>query len=284
MPIIQNDYSVREESSTVFHYLAVPQNKELFYYSTSAGRELWKRDYSLERKDINNYMINYLLRGRATLSVNGRELPLRQGDLTFLHLGGHSTLSCCEEGTEVIFFHVLGAQTQDIYNAFREKGGCILHNIPEDLMNKTFQSFAALVGAADGFYGQSRILYGLLTEILRLRDLESQPEYPKFIDKILCHILYSCPPPTPAEVAAHFGFSPIYLERLFKRYVGESMRSYILRQKYAFACRFLADTDMTVDEVARRVGYSDAKGLIVLFAKFGKLTPLAYRKKVRGKP
>lgn len=41
---------------------------------------------------------------------------------------------------------------------------------------------------------------------------------------------------------------------------------------------------MTVDEVARRVGYSDAKGLIVLFAKFGKLTPLAYRKKVRGKP
>ena len=105
---------------------------------------------------------------------------------------------------------------------------------------------------------------------------------PKLIDTILCWILYKCPLPTPAEVAARFGFSPVYLERLFKRHVGESMRSYILRQKYAFACRFLTDTDLSVEQVAQKVGYSDTKGLIVLFSKFGGLTPLAYRKRMRG--
>lgn len=61
------------------------------------------------------------------------------------------------------------------------------------------------------------------------------------------------------------------------------MSSYILRQKYQFACRFLVDTDISVAEIARRVGYGDTKGLIVLFSKFGKLTPLAYRKRARGK-
>ena len=59
------------------------------------------------------------------------------------------------------------------------------------------------------------------------------------------------------------------------------MQSYILKQKYAFACRFLTDTDMSVYEIAQKVGYGDSKGLIVLFSKFGKLTPLAYRKKTR---
>lgn len=56
------------------------------------------------------------------------------------------------------------------------------------------------------------------------------------------------------------------------------MRQYILKQKYEFACSYLIDTDMSVAEVAHKVGYSDSKGLITLFAKFGTLTPLAYRK------
>ena len=60
------------------------------------------------------------------------------------------------------------------------------------------------------------------------------------------------------------------MERLFKKYVGQSMQSYILKQKYAFACRFLTDTDMSVYEIAQKVGYGDSKGLIVLFSKFGK--------------
>lgn len=285
MAVIRSKYSFYEEKTTSLHYLAVPQEKTLFYYATSAGKECLRADYYLEREAINIFMINYVLRGEGVLRAGGKEFRLRKGDLTFLHLAEHSVFYPAEDGLEIIYFHVLGAQTQDIYSAFLEKReqDYVLHGFPEKTVTDCFDQYMAQIGAQDGFYKQSRILYFLLTEILRVRRSEAVQKYPKLIDSILCWILYKCPLPTPAEVSAHFGFNPVYLERLFRKYVGESMRSYILRQKYAFACRFLADTDLSVEQIAQKVGYSDTKGLIVHFSKFGGLTPLAYRKRVRGK-
>lgn len=283
MPTIRGKCSVYEESTSTLHFLTVPQDKTLLYYATSARRECLKSDYFLERKDINIYMINYILRGSAILCVNSRELRLQSGDLTFLNLTEHSIFFPTEDKTEIIYFHVLGGQIQDIYSAFLEKGDYVVHGFPKNTAEDCFKRFSAQVEAEDDFFERSRILYFLLTEILRIRNKEPLQKYPKLIDMVLCRILYRCPPPSPSEIAEYFGFNPIYLERMFKRYVGESMRSYILRQKYAFACRFLADTDLSVEQIAQKVGYSDTKGLIVLFSKFGGLTPLAYRKRVRGK-
>ncbi len=285
MAVIRSKYSLYEEKTLSFHYLAVPQDKMLFYYATSAGRECLRSDYYVEREKINIYMINYVLRGEGILRVDGKEYRLHAGDLTFLHLAERSVFFPAEDGLEIIYFHVLGAQTQDIYSAFLEKHAqdYVLRNFPEKTVTDCFNAYVAEIGVQDGFYKQSRILYFLLTEILRVRRSETVQKYPKLIDNIMCWILYKCPLPTPAEVSAHFGYNSVYLERLFKHYVGESMRSYILRQKYAFACRFLADTDLSVEQIAQKVGYSDTKGLIVLFSKFGGLTPLAYRKRVRGK-
>ena len=281
MPIISKNFSIDEKQTQSLPFLPVPQNKELFYYATSAGHETWKDSYFFERQDINIYMINYVVSGSYTLTVDGREIKVGQGDLVFLHLVTHHILSKAEDMTETVYFHVLGGQTKEIYNAYLENGGFVIRNVPAEFIKESFAKFSSVSESDDAFYERSRIIYGLLTEILRLRNIEKQNKYPKFIDKILCDILYKCPPPSSKEIAEQFGFSPIYMERLFKKYVGQSMQSYILKQKYAFACRFLTDTDMSVYEIAQKVGYGDSKGLIVLFSKFGKLTPLAYRKKTR---
>lgn len=283
MPIINNGYSIYRDQTDSLQYLATPQNKKLLYYATSAGHETLRSDYTMDREDINIYMINYIVKGSVRLTVEGVETELKQGDLTFLHLIKHSVLSAVDDGTEIVYFHVLGAQTEDIYNAYLEKGGYVLHDVPNEILSESFIRFKQAVESEKGFYDQSRIIYYLLTEILRMRENEAQTKYPKFIDKIMCYILYTCPVPSPTEVARQFGFNQIYLERLFKRYVGESLRNYILKQKYGFACRFLTDTDMSVSEIAQKVGYSDSKGLISLFSKFGDLTPLAYRKKKRDR-
>lgn len=281
MPILKSNFSLYENQTQRLHWLTTPQNKELLYYATSAGRETWKKDYYIKRQEINLYMINYVLGGAFRLTVDGREMQVCKGDLCFLHLVNEHEIVPLEDKTEIIYFHLLGGQVKEIYDAFLEKGDFVIHGVPADLLTGCFNNFSAAIDTEDGFYTQSRTIYYLLTELLRLRSVETQNKYPKLIEKILCYILYTCPLPSPAEVARQFGFSPIYLERLFKKYVGQSVQSYILKQKYAFACRFLADTDMSVAEVAREVGYEDSKGLIVLFSKFGTLTPLAYRKKMR---
>ena len=281
MPIIQSNFSFYENQTQRLPWLTTPQNKELLYYATSAGRETWKIGYYMKRQDINLYMVNFVVGGAYKLTVDGREMQVTEGDLCFLHLVNEHEIVPLEDKTEIIYFHLLGGQVKQIYDAYLEKGDFVIHGVPAKLLTDSFNSFTAAVDTEDGFYTQSRTIYCLLTELLRLRNVEAQNKYPKLIEKILCYILYTCPLPSPAEVARRFGFSQIYLERLFKKYVGQSVQSYILKQKYAFACRFLADTDMSVAEVAREVGYADSKGLIVLFSKFGNLTPLSYRKKMR---
>lgn len=285
MSLSQIKYSIYEDKSNTMHYLSVPMEKELLYYATSAGRECLRSDYFNERQDINIYMINYVLSGEGMLHVDGKEFRLKAGDLTFLHLSKHSIFYPETDGMEIVYFHVKGGQIQDIYNSFLEKqeDDYVLHGFPANAVIDCLEKFTRETSSTDAFYDRSCALYCLLTKILHVRRSEQVKKYPKKIDEILCWILYRCPPPSPAEVAEHFGFSPVYMERLFKRYVGQSMSSYILRQKYQFACRFLVDTDISVAEIARRVGYGDTKGLIVLFSKFGKLTPLAYRKRARGK-
>lgn len=281
MPITELQYSVYDDRTDSLHNLPVPKNKKLFYYATSAGREVLKSDYLMRRQDINVYMVNYVMRGHGLLTTDGRVTELKDGDLTFLHLVKPSTLMFDRDGSEIIYFHVNGAQTEDIYNAFLEKGDNVIHGVSPDGIERSLNEFIAAREREDGFYEQSRVLYGVLTEILRLRNFEVKKSYPQLIDEIMIYIFYTCPTPAQKDVAAHFGFNPVYLERIFKQHTGETMQSFILRQKYAFACRFLADTDMSVSEVARRVGYADSKGLIALFSKFGTLTPLAYKKTLR---
>lgn len=280
MPITDAQYSVYDDRTDSMHNLPVPRNKKLFYYATSAGREVLKSDYLMQRRDINVYMINYVVRGHGLLTTDGRATELKDGDLTFLHLVKPSTLMFDADGSEIIYFHVNGAQTEDIYNAFLENGDNVIHDVDRQYIERSLKEFTSAKECEDGFYEQSRVLYGVLTEILRLRNLEIKKSYPQLIDEIMIYIFYTCPSPSQKDVARHFGFNPVYLERLFKQYTGETMRAFILRQKYAFACRFLADTDMSVSEIARRVGYADSKGLIALFSKFGQ-RPLAYRKEFR---
>lgn len=270
---------VNRDKTQSFHMLATPQNKKLFYYATSAGRETIANGYMMDRSGINVYMINYVASGHGRLSCDGEEYELKTGDLTFLHLEKRSALSF-DADTEIVYFHVQGGQTVDMYDAFLQKGGFVLGGVEREFAEKCFDDFAAAVDTDDGFYAQSHIIHGLLNEILRVRNYEVRKKCPPLVDDIMVHIMYSTPLPSQNEVAKRFGFSPVYIERVFKKATGESMSAFILRHKYEVACRLLADTDVSVCEAARRVGYADSKGLIALFAKHG-TTPLAYRKKLR---
>ncbi len=72
MPIIQSNFSFYENQTQRLPWLTTPQNKELLYYATSAGRETWKIGYYMKRQDINLYMVNFVVGGAYKLTVDGR--------------------------------------------------------------------------------------------------------------------------------------------------------------------------------------------------------------------
>ncbi|GAA0309995.1 YesN/AraC family two-component response regulator [Gracilibacillus halotolerans] len=69
-----------------------------------------------------------------------------------------------------------------------------------------------------------------------------------------------------------------YLSSLFKEEVEMTFSEYLTRRRLQEAKKLLMQTDLTVNEIAEKVGYQTAKYFIKLFKQYEKATPSSYRK------
>lgn len=84
-------------------------------------------------------------------------------------------------------------------------------------------------------------------------------------------------------LAAELQCSPRTLTRRFRNAVGQTPTSYLRDQRIAAASDLLRATNLSVGEVAWRVGLQDVSYFTTMFQKQTGLTPGRYRKSVRGK-
>jgi len=85
-------------------------------------------------------------------------------------------------------------------------------------------------------------------------------------------------PLTVDEIAHRVGLSEDHLIRIFRQAFGWPAATYYVRLRIAVACRLLSDTDETMDNVARRVGYSGAANLSRAFKEVMGIRPSEYRR------
>ena len=77
--------------------------------------------------------------------------------------------------------------------------------------------------------------------------------------------------------------SPSYLSSRFKKETGQSVMDYVNEQRVMRARRDLAATDLSISEIAERVGISDGNYFTKLFKKYQKCTPKEYRNIIHSK-
>ncbi len=278
----KNNVSIDRVRSQGFSFLPEPKEKSVTYYVTSFGHEYLNMDYYIDRKDNDLFMINYVVSGSLSMVIEGRQTVMRAGDACFLNLMTPSTMFPLEDETEIYFFHCMGCEMRNIYNIFLKNGENVLHGLPRDTIVAAYDSLVRSCTGDNDLYNRSATLYSLLMEILSVRSRDATVQRSEFVKKIVFYIWSTFPTPSPREIADHFGYSPTYTEKSFKKDMRQSLGSYLLRKRYEQACQCLIDTNMTVGEIAYHVGYSTPQGLNVLFSKFGDLTPLAFRKKFRS--
>lgn len=80
-----------------------------------------------------------------------------------------------------------------------------------------------------------------------------------------------------ADIAGVAAMSERSLLRGFKEHTGVSPSEYLLRARMKAACRLLAETDLSVDRIARRVGMGSADYLSRVFRRSYALSPQEYR-------
>lgn len=87
-----------------------------------------------------------------------------------------------------------------------------------------------------------------------------------------------CEPFRLEDIAESIMLSPAYLSSLFKKETGENLSDYIQRLRLEKAKGLLRSTHLTIQEIASRIGYTDAKYFSKLFFRMTGARPQDYRK------
>ena len=83
---------------------------------------------------------------------------------------------------------------------------------------------------------------------------------------------------TLAECADQLGYHPSYIWRVMKHTKDMTFTDYIAGQKLELAKKMLAETELSVADIAARLSYSNAQNFIRVFKKHMGMTPGQYRK------
>ena len=81
------------------------------------------------------------------------------------------------------------------------------------------------------------------------------------------------------ELAAEVNLSPSHFSRLFVNRTGHSPIDYFIQLKTQHACRLLDNTDWSIAEILREMGFDDQFYFSRLFGKVMNMSPREYRKR-----
>lgn len=80
------------------------------------------------------------------------------------------------------------------------------------------------------------------------------------------------------DVARHCGLSRSVLQRRFRRMLDHTVHQEIINVRLKRACQLLAETDLTLIDIAERAGFKHQEYMGVVFRKHQGMTPAQYRR------
>lgn len=83
-----------------------------------------------------------------------------------------------------------------------------------------------------------------------------------------------------ADVAKHIGVSEVTFSHYFRTRTGKTFPSYLNELRIARVCRFLAETDDTVSQIAWACGFDSMANFLKHFKRIHGCTPREYRQRV----
>ena len=250
------------------------------------------------------FEIDYVMRGKTRLELEGGKRELRAGDFCFLSPGlRHDIVPM--RGAQVISITIPGITVeQTLYrllrrdniltNFFRSaldnnKTGYLLVAVPQErrileiIRGILHEHFAGEEYASDIIPDHLAILFAFILrrsggQYERHSSEAERLSAPPML-AILKYIQTNYKTTSLNSVAEHFHYEPSYLGKQIKAATGKNYTEMIRELRIAEAKRLLRSTNLSMEEVAEQVGYTGRVHFFRSFRKVLGLTPGDYRKK-----
>lgn len=260
------------------------KNIDLMVYTT--GHEKCLPSHSYGPAVRSSYMVHYIHSGKGIYQARGREWHLQTGDLFLMIPGERIYYEADKENPwEYLWIGLQGIKVEEYLKRT---------TLPENLVEKLDDQQEIV-----SFFNEIEMHHQSLNSDLMLNGMayrfmymlcETFPAHRErkalsaenYTDLILAYIEQNFERPiTIQEIADEFALDRSYIFRIFKKRMNMSIKDYILSLRMANACSYLMNTDLSISDISRSVGYDDVLYFSKLFHKKKGMSPTAYRQKKR---
>ena len=257
--------------------------QKLPFYVYNLGLYRMGERYYTKRDGLNNYLLIYTLEGQGRMTWNGGSSLLEAGSVVLIDCNIYHEYETVP-GEKWIFYYVhFGALSMEGFrNTLLRRLTPVMLRSPElirEEMEKLYQTSYREETA--GFIMLSNILSNILTEMVcslaenqkDVTDLNRTDitELAGYIRTHYCEDLHI------EDFMKYANLSRHYLIHVFERQMGMPPYRYLHMCRINQALALLRTTELSIAEIAERVGYSSAAVFIRHFKSFIGLSPGLYR-------
>jgi AraC-like DNA-binding protein len=253
-------------------YTTLPFTIESFSHYRCGG------DYSVERADVEQYIVLYTIKGAGILEYSGREYEITENQVIFIDARIHHKYKTGKDGEwEYYFMLIDGVGVKAYYDTMFAEKYYVLEFFDDVIIKKFMDTMLFLDGKhthqfeflACKHINELLIQLSLINSGFEHFDLIPSLEYVEenYGRKISID-----------DLARASNMSKYHFIRKFKSVYLETPYNYITRVKVNKAKAMLSTTDVTVDEISKALGFNDTVTFIRAFKKLTGITPNGYRK------
>lgn len=270
--------------------------------------EKWEVVYGTDELHFHNYLeIGYCYYGDGKIVFGDREERYGAGTITIIQRNvPHRTVA---DSVKIQKWEYLFVDTDAIIRDFFKDRPDYSANVKKRLetiamvlpKEKNSEIKADVVGVLQEMRNKGEFyryiaktsMFKLLLECIRLEAGEDQNEgriVPnadslEYLKKVLSYIeIHYKEDIKMKDLISFCGLSETHLRRIFQEYVNESPMNYLNLYRIDKSCELLSKTNESVEEIAKRVGFSTSSTYMRNFKKITGKAPHQWRKAVRENP
>jgi len=250
----------------------------LLYTVLRLGHVIGGKRFGFTRHSLDSFALLYLLNSTASLSVENETISVKKGDLLFLDQSQlHDFHSTCDR-IEFDFVYFSGPNVKNFQLAFLQKHGLVFDQYDPSLFRHTVAELASqMKDKTDTAYRTSSYVYAVLTDLLRYceQDVTDAFDISVAVEYIKSNYTKEFNLDALAALCCMNKYDFI---KQFRARTDMTPKQYYLEQRARISRNLLKSTDLSVREIAERVGFADTKGLVALFRQTMNMTPSEFRK------
>ncbi|HJA94799.1 MAG TPA: AraC family transcriptional regulator [Candidatus Eisenbergiella merdipullorum] len=235
-----------------------------------------------------HYMIHYVLSGKGTFRMGGREYPLEAGS-GFLIVPGQLAFYQSDErepwtyvwvgfsgsGVESFVSYTGLSVRQPVFQSDRSDE---LYGSVRDMMEHNTYGLTNELRRN----GQLQIFLSLIAESARPQDRPEEDKANQYVKRAVEFIQRNyCNPVKVTDVADYVCINRSYLYTLFEHSMGMSPQQFLTAFRLTRAAELLAVTQLPVESIALSCGYNDPLVFTKAFKQMKGMAPSAYRKELQ---